>query len=117
MRTEGHKVPTRWDALKYYLAIALIVIYLPAGLLAISYFGPAGGIATFIVVSVGTMLLRCSNCSLSLFYSGKLWVPWPWRSCPRCARSLLPQSQDGDGPQRNGAQAPPNTSFERTREE
>jgi hypothetical protein len=116
VRTEGNMAPTRWDSLKYYLAIALIVTYLPAGVVASSYFGPSGGIAAFIAVTVGTMLLRCSNCSLSLFYNGKLWIPWPWRSCPKCAYSLVPQTQNGEGSERNGAQAPPNKSFERTRE-
>jgi hypothetical protein len=64
------------------------------------------------------MTLRCSNCSLSLFNHGKLWKPWPWRSCPRCARPLTPRARMAEGvkAKAKGAQAPPNKSFERTRE-
>jgi hypothetical protein len=45
-----------------------------------------------------------------------LWKPWPWRSCPQCARPLVPRARTGDGMKANGAQAPPNKSLERTRE-
>jgi hypothetical protein len=107
--------PTVWDSLKFAIAAGLIVTYIPAGLVAFAYFGPTGGIAVFVVIAAATILLRCSNCSWPLFKRRTLWVPWPWRSCPRCARSLLRQMRNGSGGRIGGAPKPPNTSWERTR--
>jgi hypothetical protein len=108
--------PTFLDSLKWWLAVVLILAYLPAFFIAAQYFGARGAIATFLGISTGTMLLRCSSCSQALFDHGALWKPWPWRSCPHCARPLVHQGRNGEGTASVSAPVPPNTSFERTRE-
>jgi hypothetical protein len=116
MSDSAAQAPTSWDSLKFSIAVGLVAAYFPAFFLAEAYFGSTGFITVFIAFVLGALALRCSNCSLSLFNHGELWKPWPWRSCPQCARPLVPRARTGDGVKANGAQAPPNKSLERTRE-
>jgi hypothetical protein len=108
--------PTAWDSLKYTIAASLMIAYLPVFLIASAYFGATGGVMAFLGVTLGIVVLRCSDCSMSLFNHGRLWKPWPWRACPHCARPLVRVANSDEGLNQSDAQAPSNTSLERTRE-
>ena len=108
--------PTVWDTSKYWIAVGTILTYLPVGLVAIKIFGPRGLISVFLIYSVIIYLLRCSDCSWMLFKRGICYVPWPWRSCPQCARPLVNRESFGFDESLNDAEEPPNTSLERTRD-
>jgi hypothetical protein len=73
-------------------------------------------VVAFLAVTLGIVVLRCSDCSMSLFNHGRLWKPWPWRTCPHCARPLVRVANSDEGVKQGNAQAPPNTSLERTRD-
>jgi len=109
--------PTAWDSLKFTIAATLMIAYLPIFLIASAYFGPVGGLVAFLGVMLGVVVLHCSSCSTSLFNHGRLWKPWPWRACPRCARPLVRVASGDEGAKEVDTPAPPNTSLERAPEE
>jgi hypothetical protein len=115
VHTEGHQAPTRWDSLKYYLAIAVIVTYVPAGYMAITYLDMGGISAVFLMYFVAMLSIRCASCSYAVFQRNELWVAWPWRSCPKCHRPLV-RSPNSTGSHMHEAKRPPNKSLGRTRD-
>src|ERR1044072_1246276 len=115
MSVSTPKKQTRWDSLKFAIAVGLIVTYFPVLFVALTYWGSITFFAIFSTYALGTLLLRCSSCSWPLFKRGDLWVPWPWRACPQCAHPIVRQAHnDQNGPE-VGVSKPPNTSLERTR--
>jgi hypothetical protein len=89
VHTEGNQAPTKSDSVRYYLAVILIVTYFPSGFAAITYLGPFGFFAVFLLYGVATLTIRCAGCSWPVFKRTLLWTPWPWRSCPKCSRPLI----------------------------
>jgi hypothetical protein len=113
--TEGQQAPTRLDSLKYYMAIAVIVTYLPAGFMAFAYLS-TGGISVVLLLYFAAMLsIRCAGCSWPVFQRNGWWVPWPWRSCPKCHRPLVRNPNPNGSPMHEAKMAPDHSS-ERTRE-
>ena len=74
--------------MKYYLAIAVIVTYLPAVFVAIAYLSTGAMLMVFLAYFVAMLSIRCARCSWPVFRRNEWWVPWPWRSCPKCHEAL-----------------------------
>jgi len=115
VRTEGNQAPTRWDSLKYYLAIATVVTYMPACFTAVAYLETGGIMAVCLMYFVVFLAIRCASCSWPVFQGKELWRAWPWRSCPKCQRPLV-RNPNSDGSLLHETKKPPNKSFERTRD-